>query len=228
MFHCVSSTLICSSCSRLKAEATVHMQIHFPLLRWTVHDLIPMSNFKTLLWHSLLNKEFRKFNQEESKGRFPGEHHTGSKVTRVNRTYFWGWICFFQDRVSLYSPGYPGTHSVDQSGLELINLPASASPVLELKVCATTARPNFFFVYYSAAICHLPSSRWGSASHPHPWTWPTAAHTAAAGPTSLLNPLTPSRHSLSSTSLLTLTSKEGLPSLEPAYSILLFLPSNFV
>jgi hypothetical protein len=34
---------------------------------------------------------------------------------------------FFQDRVSLYSPGCPGTHFVDQAGLELRNSPASAS-----------------------------------------------------------------------------------------------------
>jgi hypothetical protein len=33
----------------------------------------------------------------------------------------------FRDRVSLCSPGCPGTHSVDQAGLELRNLPASAS-----------------------------------------------------------------------------------------------------
>jgi hypothetical protein len=33
---------------------------------------------------------------------------------------FW----FFQDRVSLCIPGCPGTHSVDQAGLELRNLPA--------------------------------------------------------------------------------------------------------
>jgi hypothetical protein len=33
----------------------------------------------------------------------------------------------FQDRVSLYSPGCPGTHSVDQAGLKLRNPPASAS-----------------------------------------------------------------------------------------------------
>jgi hypothetical protein len=46
----------------------------------------------------------------------------------------------FRDRVSLYSPGYPGTHFVDQVGLELRNPPASASQVLGLKVCATTAR----------------------------------------------------------------------------------------
>jgi hypothetical protein len=45
---------------------------------------------------------------------------------------------FFRDRVSLYSPGCPGTHFVDQTGLELRNLLASASRVLGLKACATT------------------------------------------------------------------------------------------
>jgi hypothetical protein len=44
----------------------------------------------------------------------------------------------FPDRVSLCSPDCPGTHSVDQAGLKLRNLPASASQVLGLKVCATT------------------------------------------------------------------------------------------
>jgi hypothetical protein len=39
-------------------------------------------------------------------------------------------ILVFRDRVSLYSPGCPGTHSVDQAGLELRNPPASASRVL--------------------------------------------------------------------------------------------------
>jgi hypothetical protein len=38
------------------------------------------------------------------------------------------------------SPGCPGTYFEDQAGLELRNPPASASQVLELKVCATTAR----------------------------------------------------------------------------------------
>jgi hypothetical protein len=46
----------------------------------------------------------------------------------------------FRDRVSLCSPGCPGTHSVDQAGLELRNPPASAPQVLGLKACATTAR----------------------------------------------------------------------------------------
>jgi hypothetical protein len=44
----------------------------------------------------------------------------------------------FQDRVSLCSPGCPGTHFVDQACLELRNPPASASQVLGLKACTTT------------------------------------------------------------------------------------------
>jgi hypothetical protein len=39
----------------------------------------------------------------------------------------------FWDRVSLYSPGCPGAHFVDQAGLELRNPPASASRVLGIK-----------------------------------------------------------------------------------------------
>jgi hypothetical protein len=40
-------------------------------------------------------------------------------------------VCLFvfRYRVSLYSPSCPGTHFVDQAGLELRNLPASASQV---------------------------------------------------------------------------------------------------
>ena len=45
---------------------------------------------------------------------------------------------FVRDRISLCSPGCPGTHFVDQTGLELKNSPASASPVLGLKAYATT------------------------------------------------------------------------------------------
>jgi hypothetical protein len=61
------------------------------------------------------------------------------------RLYFLSlFILVFQDRVSLCSPGCPGTHSVDQAGLELRNMPASASQVLGLKVFATTAQ---LFIY---------------------------------------------------------------------------------
>jgi hypothetical protein len=62
-------------------------------------------------------------------------------------------VClFFRDRVSLGSPGCPGTHSVDQAGLKLRDLPASASQVLGLKVCATTARLLFLFVCLASTI----------------------------------------------------------------------------
>jgi hypothetical protein len=52
--------------------------------------------------------------------------------------FFFFFFLVFRDRVSLYSPGCPGTHFVDQAGLELRNPPASASQVLGLKACATT------------------------------------------------------------------------------------------
>ena len=45
-------------------------------------------------------------------------------------------VVVFQDRVSLCSSGCPGTHSVDQAGLQLRNPPASASEVLGVKACA--------------------------------------------------------------------------------------------
>jgi hypothetical protein len=38
--------------------------------------------------------------------------------------FFFGLV--FRDRISLCSPGCPGTHSVEQAGLELRNPPASA------------------------------------------------------------------------------------------------------
>jgi hypothetical protein len=57
---------------------------------------------------------------------------------------FWVFCFVFRDRVSLYSPGCPGTHSVDQAGLELRNPPASASQVLGLKTYTTTPGKMFF------------------------------------------------------------------------------------
>jgi hypothetical protein len=50
-----------------------------------------------------------------------------------------GFFIFVFFRGRFYSPGCPGTHFVDQTDLELRNLPASASQVLGLKECATTA-----------------------------------------------------------------------------------------
>jgi hypothetical protein len=53
-------------------------------------------------------------------------------------SFFFFFFFFFGDRVSLYSPGCPGTHLIDQAGLEIRNMPVSASQViysfLELKM----------------------------------------------------------------------------------------------
>jgi hypothetical protein len=55
----------------------------------------------------------------------PGLQFTLQKYLSFFFFFFFFWV--LRDRVSLCSPGYPGTHSVDQAGLELRNLPASAS-----------------------------------------------------------------------------------------------------
>jgi hypothetical protein len=62
---------------------------------------------------------------------------------------------FFRDRVSLYSPGCPGTHFVDQVGLELRNLPTSASRVLGLKACATTTQDNHVVTLVLTQLTHF-------------------------------------------------------------------------
>jgi hypothetical protein len=77
-------------------------------------------------WQSLLEQPLLAFNAYILRG----------KLAPYCVTLFIYW--FFRDRVSLCSPGCPGTHSVDQAGLELRNLPASVSQVLGLKACATT------------------------------------------------------------------------------------------
>jgi hypothetical protein len=70
-------------------------------------------------------------------------------------------VCF-HNRVSLCSPACPGTHSAGQAGLELKNPPDSASKMLGLKTCATTASSilykvtlftNFIFLSGFPGIC---------------------------------------------------------------------------
>jgi hypothetical protein len=67
-------------------------------------------------------------------------------------------VFVFQDRVSLCSPGCPGTHFVDQAGLELRNPPASASQVLGLKAVLVfldlniAIRPNFMLLTVECGV----------------------------------------------------------------------------
>jgi hypothetical protein len=81
----------------------------------------------------------------------------------------------------LCNPGCPGTHSVDQAGLELRNPPASVSQVLGLKACATTARRvlmsfwHKIFLFKPALSSDLPLQVFSilkppSSSLPYPYT----------------------------------------------------------
>jgi hypothetical protein len=88
-------------------------------------------------------KERRKAGGKEGEGREEGREGEGRKI---DFTFFW--FLVFQDRVSLCSLGCPGTHSVDQAGLQLRNPPASASQVLGLKSCATTPGEILRFYLY--------------------------------------------------------------------------------
>ena len=88
----------------------------------------------------------------------------------------------FRDRVSLCSSGCLRTHSVDQAGLERRNLPASASQVLGLKVCAITARPPWKF-YEKASLVTTPCCAL-AVSTPTKITW----HRFRSPPSFLLSP----------------------------------------
>ena len=57
-------------------------------------------------------------------------------------------VVVFRDSVSLYSPGCPGTHFVDQALLKLRNLPASDTWVLGLKVFGFVVVVFLFFVFF--------------------------------------------------------------------------------
>lgn len=57
-------------------------------------------------------------------------------------SFFFLW--FFEIGFFLDSHGCPGIFSVDRTGLELRDPPTSASRVLELQVCTTTARHSIY------------------------------------------------------------------------------------
>jgi hypothetical protein len=66
----------------------------------------------------------------------------------------------FRDRVSLYIPGCPGTHFVDQAGLELRNPPASASRVLGLKACAAMPCTCSVLLVITFTSLNSPQKKW--------------------------------------------------------------------
>jgi hypothetical protein len=70
------------------------------------------------------------------------EHQNKTELSYSDNLVDKGFFCLFvfRDRVSLYSSGCLGAHSVNQAGLRNLPASASASQVLGLKVCATTAQ----------------------------------------------------------------------------------------
>jgi hypothetical protein len=76
-------------------------------------------------------------------------------LSHLSEDYFGFW-----DRVSLRSLGCPGTHSIDQADLiDSIDLSASASRVLRLKVCITSHSESQNF--QSSWMYHHPSTQEG-------------------------------------------------------------------
>jgi hypothetical protein len=65
---------------------------------------------------------------------------------------WFGLVWFFETRVSLCSPGCPGTHSVDHAVLKLRNTPASTSQVLGLKVCTATAPHHYLSLLLATTL----------------------------------------------------------------------------
>jgi hypothetical protein len=107
----------------------------------------------------------------------PGERSVASTGPYIySLLLFCLFVCLFvfQERVSLYSPGCPGTHFVDQAGLKFRNPPASASRVLGLKVCATT--PGV----YSLLKCPVGT---GVRASDQPGCWACILEATALSPT---------------------------------------------
>jgi hypothetical protein len=105
------------------------------------HDQGKSYRKQHLIGAGLQVQRFSPLSSGQEASQCPGKH--GALEGAGSSTSFFFPPLVFRDRVSLCSPGYPGTHSVDQAGLQLRNLPASVSQVLGLKMCATTAPQKF-------------------------------------------------------------------------------------
>jgi hypothetical protein len=81
--------------------------------------------------------------------------------------YFFVFCCFvflvFRDRVSLCSPGCPGTHSVDKAGLELKKFTCLCLPSAGIIGVRHHAQPGSLFLFLDFLKCILAPS--GISSH---------------------------------------------------------------
>ena len=124
--------------------------LHFHLLcRILYHEILITTTFSKQLSVTMLKSLTSNATSSHLKIFVLGIYFMDNEVEKCNIYLFIClFVCFFVfifwDRVSLWNPGCPGTYSVNQAGFKLRNLPASASQVLELKTCATTAQLSLF------------------------------------------------------------------------------------
>jgi hypothetical protein len=128
--------IACSACSLQNAGQTAQGWYH---IQWgcalshqsLVKKMLYSLAYSSILWRCFLN--WGSFLSDNS-----CLYKADIKLADIKQV----WIFFFKTGF-LCSPGCPGTHFVDYAGLELRNLPASASRVLGLKACATM--PGWIF-----------------------------------------------------------------------------------
>jgi hypothetical protein len=141
----------------LRHKCKLHASVHVrhgssPQPLWLSHSLLAKSNWWTIY---LINScdGLNRSSPIDSRVWVLGPWGVASS----NNLFFF-FFFFFWDRVSLYRPGCPGTHFVDQAGLKLRNLPASASQVLGLKVSPSTTQPQPTFNKGSISpLAHHPA-----------------------------------------------------------------------
>jgi hypothetical protein len=101
-----------------------------------------------------------KQRQRQTKTDRQGEHNRYICISFVLHPPFFSFCFFSETGFLLCSPGCPGTHSVDQAGLELRNSPDSASQMLGLKVCAQFFYPLLKTHVLARLWCCGTSGRW--------------------------------------------------------------------
>lgn len=99
LFHPAVRTDHCSSSSDLKGEAMLPMQIHFLLLRWTLHYVTQDGHFRTLWCNKPLIPGWRIVSQGDSKGNATDriQVHFNQHVRTWLKTIFqkdWRCSCF--------------------------------------------------------------------------------------------------------------------------------------
>jgi hypothetical protein len=148
------------------------------------HNIFPPCTLHMYETVKELNKSLKCFPLKRCAMHTDTNLHLSNSISTymIQTVFFYLFIFFgfFRDRVSLCSPGCPGTHSVDQAGLELRNPPASASRALGLKACATTPGSNCILKQELSHGRHVPSVPSEVSPSGRTWSWTLEGGCAAA------------------------------------------------